>query len=94
MSDREKLLRARQAAQSNLDDLEFERFAVTSGVAPKQLLEVSAQITAAEEQVQECDDALTRMDREDSARNIFAQLGTMKQSQFDEIFEGIVANLQ
>lgn len=93
MSERDKLLRARQTAQDLLDDLEFERFAVTSGVAPQQLLNVNAQIIVAEKQLQDCDDALAQLDRE-AARVISAHLGTMKQSQFDEIFEGIVAKLR
>ena len=94
MSNRDELTRARKNAQDHLDDLEFERFAVTSGVAPKRLLRVSAQITVAEREVQECDDALAELDREASARKFFAQLGTMEQSQFDKMFKCIVAKLQ
>ncbi len=94
MSDREKLLRTRETAQDHLDDLEFERFALMSGVAPKQLLSVSAQITEAETELQGCDDALAVLDeleREHAARTNPARLRTMKQSQFDDIFESIVA---
>ena len=94
MTDRKELLRTRETVQDQLDDLEFERFAVMSGVAPKQLLGVSAQIAEAEAELQGCNDALNQLDgleRERAARKNPERLRTMKQSQFDDIFESIVA---
>ncbi len=64
------------------------------GVAPQQLLSVNAQITDAETEVQGCNDALAELDeldREHAARTNPERLRTMKQSQFDDIFESIVA---
>lgn len=92
MSERSELLAEQAAIVEQLEDLEFELFAVLSGHDIPRENELKAQI---KEETSKLEDVTLRLrNLEDSTSLTFDEIKTMETSRVDELFNEIVLSLR
>jgi hypothetical protein len=93
MSEQNELVIRRQSTQSELEDLEFERFAVGMGCAPERIASLDEKIASTKNVVAAIDEQITSLEKIRLESVAQATPLNWSKEKVDDLFESLIKNL-
>ncbi len=94
MSNLESLRKSRKAVSEDLEDLEFEQFAVMSGCEPQRLSALNERVETSRQEVQGLDRAISAVEERARQKTLRPRRISLSQAKVDEVFANLIAHVQ